>query len=225
MKKVIYTAIIGNRDIITEPAYIPEGFDFICFTNQDLRSKVWDVRKVSQTLEDPTRNARMYKLLPHRFLGGYDVSVWLDGNMRVVGDIQEIIDIYLNKVPIAVFDHAQNKPDSINCVYKEAEHLLGMYERGKKKEDPDLIRKQVGSYLSEEYPVNNGLAVTQLIARKHNDEQVQEAMELWWSEMKRHTKRDQLSFNYALWKTQTPFVFIEGDSRKNQYVQWTKHVG
>ena len=33
MKKVIYTAIFGDYDNLVEPYYIPDGFDFICFTD------------------------------------------------------------------------------------------------------------------------------------------------------------------------------------------------
>ena len=43
MKKVIYTSIIGGYDSLEEPRYIPEGFDFICFTDQKINkpNSVW----------------------------------------------------------------------------------------------------------------------------------------------------------------------------------------
>ena len=37
MKKVIYTTIIGKYDILEEPSFIPEGYDFICFTDQKIK--------------------------------------------------------------------------------------------------------------------------------------------------------------------------------------------
>ena len=45
--------------------------------------------------EDPTRNARKYKILPHRFLSEYDISIWIDGNIKVRGDVNELLE-YLN---------------------------------------------------------------------------------------------------------------------------------
>ena len=40
MKKVIYTTIFGGYDNLVEPQHKPEGWDFICFTDSDIESKV-----------------------------------------------------------------------------------------------------------------------------------------------------------------------------------------
>ena len=45
-------------------------------------------------------------------------------------------------------------------------------------------------------------------------------------EIKYGSKRDQLSFNYSMWKTNTPFVYFDGDSRDNKYfLHMGKHKG
>ena len=44
MSKVIYTAIIGGYDTLVEPDYKPEGWDFVCFTDKDLKSDTWEIR-------------------------------------------------------------------------------------------------------------------------------------------------------------------------------------
>ena len=38
MKKVIYTSIMGDYDVLEEPRFIPEGYDFICFTDQIIKT-------------------------------------------------------------------------------------------------------------------------------------------------------------------------------------------
>ncbi len=43
--KVIYTAIIGGYDELVEPDYKPEGWDFVCFTDRELESDIWEIRK------------------------------------------------------------------------------------------------------------------------------------------------------------------------------------
>ena len=48
-KKVIYTTIFGGYDELTEPHFIPNGWDFICFTDTDLKSKNWKIVKVATT--------------------------------------------------------------------------------------------------------------------------------------------------------------------------------
>ena len=54
MSKVIYTAIIGGYDTLVEPDYKPEGWDFVCFTDNDIESKTWQIRKVLSLYADNT---------------------------------------------------------------------------------------------------------------------------------------------------------------------------
>ena len=42
------------------------------------------------------QEARKYKLLPHRFLSQYDVSIWMDGNFLIRDDLNELLDRYLS---------------------------------------------------------------------------------------------------------------------------------
>ena len=103
-KIVIYTAIFGGKDNLIEPEFVPEGCDFVCFTDGDFQSDVWNVRKVEPTFNDPVRNARMYKVLPHKYLSEYEVSLWIDGNLLLRDDVNELIKKYLEKVNLAIFD-------------------------------------------------------------------------------------------------------------------------
>jgi hypothetical protein len=56
-------------------------------------------------------------------------------------------------------------------------------------------------YKSLNYPVNNGLASCGIIFRKHTSK-IAEFNEAWWNEITKHSRRDQLSFNYVMhnWK-------------------------
>ena len=53
-KKVIYTTIFGGYDELTEPYFIPDGWDFICFTDTDLKSKNWKIVKTTPFYNDNT---------------------------------------------------------------------------------------------------------------------------------------------------------------------------
>ncbi len=227
-KKVIYTAIFGGYDQLPDPEYIPKGWDFVCFTDSNIKSNVWNVNKVPAIYEDSTRNARKYKVLPHRWFPDYDYSLWVDGNILIKEDINKLIDIYLDKVNLAVHDHNQNVLDPRSCVYKEAQTILYFGERngGNYKDDPNLITKQMNKYLHKGYPENNSLAVTMQLLRRHNQKDCIKAMEKWWEEIKYNSKRDQLSFNYSMWDTKTPIVYFKGDSRSNKYfLHMGKHKG
>ena len=81
--KVIYTTIFGGYDNLVEPYFVPDGWDFVCFTDDDIESDVWKMVKVKTFYDDNTRNAKQFKVLPHRHLSEYDYSIFIDGNMTI----------------------------------------------------------------------------------------------------------------------------------------------
>ena len=78
---------------------------------------------------DNTRNAKKFKVLPHRYLSDYDYSIFIDGNMTVVGDINKLVDDYLNDANVAFFSHNGNSLDGRNCVYDEANTIFELGEK------------------------------------------------------------------------------------------------
>ena len=231
MKIAIYTSIFGGYDDLIDDQYQMDGVDYICFTDRDLESETWKVIKSTPIYNDPNRNAKKYKILPHRYLKDYDYSIWIDGNIKVISDIRPLC----NDGSYKVYDHMYVF-DKRNCIYDEAQAILNFGkinsertpERGIKnwKDNPKLIVDQMNRYISEGYPKNNGLATNPIIVRNHNDSDVIAVMEDWWTEIKYNSKRDQLSFNYIAWKNQFNFVYLQGDSRNNEYfVSVGKHKG
>lgn len=84
---LIYTAIIGGYDILRDPvlSYPDVNFDrfrFICFTDQDLSSNYWEIRKVSPDY-DCTSLARKIKWMPYIYAPDLDwsLSIWHDGSI------------------------------------------------------------------------------------------------------------------------------------------------
>ena len=217
-RKVVYTAIFGSYDNLLEPKYIPEGWDFVCFTDTDLKSDVWKVVKVPAVYNDPTRNARRYKLLPHKWFPEYDVSIWIDGNFGIQGDVNKAVEVYLANNNMAIFDHTKVW-DNRDCIYQEAQAIfyLGQKNKGSYKDDPDVIKVQMEKYIAEGYPANNGLIVSGILFRRHNKQDVIDTMNLWWEEVKYNSKRDQLSFNYAAWRTGIQLYWLDHDIRENTY--------
>ena len=223
MKVAIYTSIFGAYDELIDEQFISPSIDYICFSDIEYSSKIWKVIKSTPIYEDSNRNAKKYKILPHRYLKDYDVSIWIDGNIKVINDPTKLID----KNPYKVFDHNQNVLDPRDCIYKEAnaiiylgnENMKRTPEKGVKnyKDSPNLIVNQVKRYQEEGYPANNGLATNSIILRWHNQQSVIDLMEDWWQEIKHNSKRDQLSFDYVCWKRNFKYKTISGDSRDNDY--------
>lgn len=193
---VIYTAIINNYEALQNPDVIDPRITYICFTDQPLwlsftNDTVWKIKKIPSSSLDPTRKARQVKLLPHIFLDEFmcDYSVWIDGNINIVGNIHELIDS--NKdLKILGFKHPHR-----DCIYQELEACLEL-----NKDDPEIMNNQIERYRKEGFPEHFGLIETNVLIRKHADADVKELMTLWWREIKEHSKRDQLSFTYVTWQ-------------------------
>jgi hypothetical protein len=118
---------------------------------------------------DPVKKARKYKIQPHKYLPEYEISLWIDGNFRIVGNIDEYIKIYAIKNSMICLNHPER-----NCVYKEAEAVVKL-----KKDTENIVSIQTNRYLDENYPKNNGMITSGILYRKHNDPVVNELMNEW----------------------------------------------
>ena len=235
-KKVIYTSVFGcseeNNYHLHEPNVKLEDYDFVCFTdNPNFKSNVWDVRIVEKLYDDGARSAKRYKLLPHRFLKEYDVSVWIDIEVKITKDIDDLVNEYLNKNNLAILNHelcGRTVTGDLNvrkCVYEEAKFIKWLGDNHPKKQykdNIDIINSQVNRYREEGYPENNGLARTTVIFRKHNEDDVVKQSELWWEEMKYGSRRDQIGFNYSSWKQNFNFDYIQEDIDDNEFFLYMK---
>jgi hypothetical protein len=229
-KVVIYTAIFGGCDDLLEPKFIPDNCDFVCFTDSDFKSDIWDVRKVVPYYEQPVRNSRHYKTKPHIYLSEYEISIWMDGTFVVEKDINDMVDRYLSDVNMACFSHNNTALDPHNCIYASAEYILYLGNKNYNKntspdrsieksykDNPELIKPQMEKYKKEGYPVDNGLVISGVLFRRHNEEDVIKVMEDWWTEIKYHSHICQLSLPYAFWKNDFKWNWIDGDIRNHSY--------
>ena len=214
-KIVIYTAITGGYDKLTAPTVVNKDIDYICFTdNPSTKSTVWRMLPVVDNGLDLARQNRQYKLLPHRFLAEYKYSLYIDGNIDIIGDITQLIQKHMVSCSIAFFSHYQR-----NCVYEEARACIKQ-----KKDGTEAIKKQIQRYRDEGYPRNNGLIEGGIILRRHNDLKIIKTMEAWWNELINESRRDQLSFNYVAWKNNTRYAIMGPNLRENCYFRLRRHV-
>ncbi len=219
----VYTCLTGNYDILREPLYRPENIDYVVFTDMDIpKDSLWkkiDLNSIKEIAGlDHARKNRYIKLHPHEFFNDYMYSVYLDANIRIIGDLSKYIRCVGDKIPIAVNWHP-----SRNSIYTEAEVCCL-----KQRDDPYVIQKQIEGYRSEGMPDEFGLIEGGMIVRKHNQERCIRLMDLWWNEIKKKSARDQLSFPYAVWKmgcSMTDLGFISKNIRNIDAILLIPHGG
>lgn len=223
-KRVIYTAIFGNRDVLIEPSYIPKGFDFICFSDRKFKSKVWTIKKVTPPFpNDLGRSNRYYKIMVHKVLSEYEISAYIDGNVKVIGDINELIDRYLSNKNFACFDHSFNSKIPLTSLYEQKAFLMRPGQDKRNNETYENIQNQYDAYVKEGYPDDSGMVWTMTLLRRHNEIDVIAQMESWWNELLNRSKRDQMSFNYVAWKNSFKFNYIKLDGTNNNFIQRISH--
>ncbi len=171
---------------------------------------------ISMPHKDPTRNARMIKILPHRFLPEYDYAIWIDGNIKISADrhyINNLLKNCLGESGIALYRH----PDR-TCIYKEAEACIDL-----NKDDPQLIKEQMDTYRSGGYPINNGLVMSCVVIRDNKSPEIMKLSKDWWNELKNFSRRDQLAFNYITWKNNIKYGIIPGNAYGNKHFLRIRH--
>lgn len=190
-KIVVYTAVFNDYDVVLPPKVNPDNVDFVCFTdNPETIPDEWEKRLISNYDISPKLMSGKVKTLPHRFFPEYDYSIWVDGRMHVIGDVREVIESSLQETNMAVPPHPNR-----DCIYEEAEACIDL-GRG----DPEKIHAQIDRYREMGFPQKYGLSATWIVIRKHNEDDVINAMEVWWEEYQKGAERDQLSFEFAAWK-------------------------
>lgn len=207
-KIVVYTVIMGDYDYLKDPEFIMDNCDYICFTNNpNLKSNVWTIRMDMDGTLDNTKWQRRHKVLAHEYLQDYEWSIYVDGNVRLIGDFREYIRHESTGLPMLCLKHPNR-----NNVFDELEECISLG-----KDDQNVMIKQIEGYKEEGYKGDNGLTVTNVLVRKHMDPQIINLMKLWWEEIENKSKRDQLSFNYCCWKLNVDYDVSEYKCWKSPY--------
>ncbi len=209
----IYSCVTGEYDTIREPIIKPDNCDFYMITDQEVsKDSAWtfiDINKVlpQEDLSSKDKN-RYIKMHPEKLFSEYKFSIYIDGNIRPVTDFTEFIQ-RLPKCGIATFRHPNN-----DCVYQEGKNCVSA-----KKAKADEIKKHLNYLRDNGMPSHNGLAHCALIVREHNNEMCKKIMDDWWKQYKNHSKRDQISFAYVLFKQgiQVKEITILGDNLYKNY--------
>lgn len=193
MKKIaILTSSVGiSCDLIPVENYL-DKVDYHAFVEEqylDIKDN-WNRHKLIPFSSDITyknrRDAKIYKILPHLFLPGYEYYFWIDSTHCLEVDPEQVIDTYLNTSDIAVFKHQYR-----DCVYEESEHI-----KEANYDHHNLLDDQIAFYMDMNYPEHYGLY--ELPARvQRNTELMQRMGLMWWEQICMFSSRDQMSFPFV----------------------------
>jgi hypothetical protein len=198
--KLLYTVLVGDHDQLHEiPKKLP-GWDYICFTdNPETTSHTWEIQSLENPLNlDPVRLSRHYKINNHLVDSSYDLSVYVDANFRIRGNL----DCFLA--------HAMVKENSLSMLLHPFHHSLAQeFEAciALGKDDEDILRSQYEYYVDQQGFIDDHPHVAaSLIIRETGDPQVVSLMKCWFDQLIKWSRRDQVAFNYA--RSRCPEVLV-----------------
>jgi O-antigen biosynthesis protein len=232
MRPVLYTCITGGRDSVPQvPPFFDRLLDFVLYVDPaevdpgtDIRP--WTTRPLLwQHPTDPVRTARWHKHHPMDCFPHRTNSIWLDATHWPTTDISWFPDWFLQGVDIACFPHFAR-----SCLVEEMDEIIRV-----NTDDPETVRSQMRRYEDEGFfnsPADRFLFDTTVVVRRHNPP-IRRLSDLWWGEIERGSRRDQLSFTYCLWKLEMRCeTIVPGHSRHpiqphrrkgSPYFGWKSH--
>ena len=179
MKVVVITAITADRDALKENQNTA-GADFVAFCDRPLTSSTWEVRPAAELFRDPVRNAKVQKILPHRYFPEHEYSLWIDGTLELVDPAPVLIERYLAECDVLFGRHRvhESLDDEVQACLREV------------LDDPSLIHEQrLAGGAAHDGP---GFPLASAILRRHTPT-VARFNDGWWSRICRWSRRDQLS--------------------------------
>ena len=215
----VYTSVFGDYDPIRDPECVCDNVDYYYIADyqyENVKVYKWiDASSiVPDYLDNPIKRNRYVKMHPHLIFPEYDYSIYVDGNINLIGDVNcFVLD---SKTGISVFHHPHR-----DCLFYEALAVSNF-----KRVNTDDVIQHMERYLSEGMPIHFGLPEMSVIGRAHNRDICIKIMEEWWNEFQIGAQRDQLSFMYVVWKNACSLkdvALIGSDFRKSSVLTVSKH--
>ena len=195
-KIAVYTCITGNYDKeILEPFVKLENTDFYLFTDNEKQiSENWIIKPIPENINREYNNIlknRYMKMHPYELFENYDYSIYIDGNVKVMSDLTELVYAINENVGIAMHKHQFR-----DCICDEIE-VCKIKKKGNYKE----MKRQVEKYVQNGFPKKFGMLEATIIVTDLKNKVAKKILNDWWDEfISTESLRDQISLQYIVWK-------------------------
>ncbi len=216
MRKVVYTSIVGEFDQLLAPAVVESQLEYVVFCEETGLPipPPWQCRPLVRQERNARMTARWHKLHPHLLFPNHELSLYVDGNVRLNAPGSDLIDQISAGSPIALFNHAER-----DCFYTEAE-IIKRY----RLDDWAIVDAQMAYYRALGYPPRCGLHVSAVQIRRHNDPGLRAFLDDWWQQVRVFSHRDQLSLDPMLRRHGITPVTIPGSTDQNTWFTIVPHL-
>ncbi len=214
MKIAVYTCITDNYAPLVAPAVVADGVDYLCFSDGTIDDvPPWKFKPLKPFFANPIRNARLPKILSHRYLADYDFTIWLDASLQLSVDPRAIID------EMGDADFAAIKNERRTCLDDEFFAIRNSAWVKKGRLNVERLDEQEKWYAPRlcDGPVYYG----GLIARRRCKE-VDHFNLQWFADYCLWQHRDLPAMNLGLMESDLKIKRIPGDIKNNEFARWVK---
>lgn len=223
MKLIVYTCITNNYDWLSPPLIKDRNIEFICFADARIKVKGWQVFPIAEDIrnEPPNIVNRRYKMFPSNYLPSHDWSLYVDGNIQLIGNPWDLVRMVADSgSDIGTLPHLNR--------YKTIKDESSGIKRKRKihRSNFGKLDEQTNRYTRDGLPRNAIVHACGVIIRprRESGDLLNCCMNIWWDEYINGVRRDQISFPYALWASKAnalrlPFSVAES----NNYFRLVSH--
>ncbi|CAK2713441.1 putative DUF616 domain-containing protein [Vibrio crassostreae] len=212
-KSVVYTVVTDGYDSVKPIAKPNDNVDYFLVSNKSIPEVAgWKVIVINSRLKH-TKFNRKFKINPDLLFPNYKESLYIDGNIEIIGEVEDFMLSIPNDVLMALFDHP------VHLTAKQEFDAIIRMGYGSEKEAIEQFKEYESFYSAQKqfYECN-------IIYRKHNEIEVIAAMRTWWSEFLSGIPRDQLSMHYSCSKFIDIYPLGRHDARFiHKYFKYSKH--
>ena len=200
-KVIVYSCLIGDYDNVTS-FNKQKGYDYILFTDQKINNTNWTIFPIPDSVLNlkvsNIKKQRYMKIMPHKFFKNYDLSLYIDANYEIKGDLDDYLVNTLNPLDHIYIPHLQFGKGIRQALDKAIE---------KKLDDVSLLNKIKKRYDSKHFLDKTGIVNAGLMIRYHNTEDCIRLMEKWWREVRDYSHVDGFAFDYAGYETGVRYLY------------------
>jgi hypothetical protein len=208
MRVTVFTAVLGQTDPLRACVPVP-GVRYVVLTDRPLAVPPYET--VPYFASDSRLASRHLKICAnHPTLGDADVTLWHDAACQLRCDPLAVAAAALaGGVDVCAFKHPHR-----SRIEDEAEAVarLGYMPRA-------VTLAQVAHYRAAGFVDQTAITSTGFCLRRRTPA-VEVWQRLWWDEVERWGWRDQLSVDYALWRSGVQVRYLTGHYRDNPHAKW-----
>jgi hypothetical protein len=208
MRLTVFTCVVGQTDPLRRPRLVNRSVRYICFSDVPQCVPPYECILVPKVENHKLQSREIKISANHPALVDCDATLWHDAAFRLDCDPLRVARTLLNATNMVALRHPHR-----NTIEEEAAAIAkwGWIPMA-------TMQAQIAAYRAD------GFKQTQITSTGLCFRRTTPALAafnaFWWAQVQQWGWRDQMSVDYALWKTGVRPHYIPGHYRDNTYAKW-----